>query len=439
MTENEKKIALLFLDYCVWNLSLAIIVFLRNGSAGLNQYFDLFFLPFSFAFAFWFAAFLIFDLYQYSVFQNITVLARAIFKSSALGAFFSILYFYFLNHSSITPKTILIADLILFPVLLFIMRLVILKLFLHEAARKSVLLLGGGESLRAINQHLVKNPASGFRVACWALSEASVEELVRLVANHKIETIVLGSGVTSLKACGLMGKGISVVDAVSFREDLNFEIPIEEAQESWFLSTLGHNQKDGYDVFKRIFDIILADVLFIIFSPILILIALLIEITNDGSAIYTQTRVGLGGKIFTIYKFRTMKPNSESGTPVFASKDDTRITILGRFLRHTHLDELPQLWNILRGDMSFIGPRPERPEFVSEFSRVIKYYDLRQLVRPGITGWAQINFSYGSSVAHAARKLCYDLYYVKNRSIFLDLKIILKTTLFFVLGEGRSV
>jgi lipopolysaccharide/colanic/teichoic acid biosynthesis glycosyltransferase len=153
----------------------------------------------------------------------------------------------------------------------------------------------------------------------------------------------------------------------------------------------------------------------------------MIKLTSRGSVIYKQQRIGKNGRVFILYKFRTMIPEAESDGPKWAEEQDERVTIIGRFLRRTHLDELPQLINVIKGDLSFVGPRPERPEFVEHLKKKIPYYEIRHLIKPGITGWAQINYKYASSIDDTYEKLQFDIYYIKKRSIVLDILILLKT------------
>ena len=169
----------------------------------------------------------------------------------------------------------------------------------------------------------------------------------------------------------------------------------------------------------------------------LLVLALLVRLTSPGVAIYKQKRVGLNGKLFTLYKFRSMVVDAERDGPVWSQENDPRVTTFGKFLRATRLDELPQLLNIFRGQMSLIGPRPERPEFVADLRARIPHYDLRHLVAPGLTGWAQVMYRYTSSVDEAARKLEYDLYYIKNHSIQLDFAILIKTIIMVLRRTGR--
>jgi len=189
---------------------------------------------------------------------------------------------------------------------------------------------------------------------------------------------------------------------------------------------------------KRLLDVVLGTLGLMIGLPILALVALAVRLTSSGPVFYHQRRVGLHGRIFTVHKFRTMREDAEAKTgPVWASKKgDPRVTPIGRFLRRSRLDELPQLWNVLKGEMSVVGPRPERPEFVTDLTRDIPYYGQRHVVRPGLTGWAQVRYTYGASAEDALQKLQYDLYYIKNLSIALDLYIIFETIRTVILRKG---
>ena len=177
----------------------------------------------------------------------------------------------------------------------------------------------------------------------------------------------------------------------------------------------------------------------VITAPLMLIVAALVKLSSAGPALYHQERVGLNGRIFTVHKFRTMRLDAEAGTgPVWTQPNDSRVTPLGRLLRRARFDELPQLWNVLRGDMSFVGPRPERPSFVDQLTATIPFYGQRHVVKPGITGWAQIRYTYGASVEDAIEKLQYDLYYIKNLSIALDFVIVLETIKTVVLRRGAQ-
>jgi exopolysaccharide biosynthesis polyprenyl glycosylphosphotransferase len=234
-------------------------------------------------------------------------------------------------------------------------------------------------------------------------------------------------------------EGMPILTMSEFYEQYWLKLPVLHLQDGWFIQSRGFNLIHDYVGLrlKRLLDLFIAIAGLVFLSPLLLLIALLVRITSPGKALYRQKRVGRSGKVFSLYKFRTMVSDAEADGARWTEQNDPRITPLGKVLRVTRIDELPQLWNLGRGDMSLIGPRPERPEFVERLEREIPYYDLRHLVPPGITGWAQVMYRYGSSVEDARNKLEYDLYYIKNHSIQLDLAIVIKTILVVVKGMGR--
>ena len=235
-----------------------------------------------------------------------------------------------------------------------------------------------------------------------------------------------------------MGKKIIFLILASFYELLTGRIPLGAINQIWFLENLSEGTKRGYEIVKRSGDIIFAIVIGVI-SLILYPFAILaVKISSPGPIFYRQKRVGQLGKVFEIVKFRTMRKDAEKDTgAIWTTENDPRITKVGNFLRKTRLDEVPQVWNILKGEMSFVGPRAERPEFHDLLRKNVPFYEERYLIKPGLSGWAQINFHYGSSVQDAAEKLKYDLYYIKNRSLLLDLGIILKTVRIAFKQAGR--
>ena len=186
-------------------------------------------------------------------------------------------------------------------------------------------------------------------------------------------------------------------------------------------------------------DLVVASVMFVVLLPVMAIVALAVRLSSPGPALYHQKRVGLNGEIFLVHKFRSMRTDAEAKTgAVWAKANDTRVTKVGRFLRRTRLDEIPQLWNVLRGDMSLVGPRPERPEFVAELTEKIPFYGFRHVVRPGLTGWAQVKYTYGASVEDALEKLQYDLFYIKHLGISFDIFVMLSTLKIVVLRRGAQ-
>jgi len=231
-------------------------------------------------------------------------------------------------------------------------------------------------------------------------------------------------------------KGIKVMDLVSFYEREQGLLRVDNLRASWLIFSNGFEQGLLRDVVKRSFDVLVSLVMLVLTAPILLVAMLAVAIDSGLPVFYRQERVGQAGRLFTILKLRTMRQDAEKSGAQWAQANDARVTRIGRFLRKTRIDELPQLWNVLRGDMSFVGPRPERPMFVQRLLEDIPYYDVRHSVKPGVTGWSQVRYPYGASVEDSLRKLQFDLYYVKNHSLFLDLMILVETVQVVLLGKG---
>jgi len=234
-------------------------------------------------------------------------------------------------------------------------------------------------------------------------------------------------------------KGMQIFELSEFYEQFMSKLPVFHLKDGWFVYSQGFNllHRDSDLKFKRMLDVSVALLGLVVVLPIVMVAMVAIALDSRGGVVYTQNRIGLNGKTFRLFKLRTMTEDAESTGASWARENDPRVTLVGKFLRRTRIDELPQLWNVFRGDMSFIGPRPERPEFNKMLEEDIPYYELRYLVKPGITGWAQVMYPYGSSSDDARRKLEYDLYYVKNYSLILDLAILLKTFRIVLLAKGR--
>lgn len=269
-----------------------------------------------------------------------------------------------------------------------------------------------------------------------------VSELGRVAVEHRAETIVVTlserRGILPLAPvldCKL--RGIRVEDWPSFYERLTGRIGIENLRPSWLIFSDGFHRASMTRTVKRVMDVGLALGFLVLGLPLFVAIAVAVKLESRGSIFFRQDRVGQGGKVFGLLKFRTMYDGAERQTgPVWATPDDPRVTRVGRVLRRSRLDEFPQIVNVLRGDLSFVGPRPERPPFVAMLHERVPYYLQRVSVKPGITGWAQVRYPYGATVEDAAQKLEYDLYYVKNMSIFLDLVILLSTVQVVLFGRG---
>ncbi len=267
--------------------------------------------------------------------------------------------------------------------------------------------------------------------------------LATLAAEHDIDDIVVAvreqrGGVLPLRhLLECRTRGVAVHSLAAFSERLKGEVPLDSLKASWLIYGNGFAQGWLRTTIKRLFDVVVALVLLTLTWWIMLLAALAIFIEDGAPVLFRQERVGRSGKTFKVLKFRSMRTDAETdGVARWAQANDSRVTRVGRFVRKTRIDELPQLFNVLRGEMSLVGPRPERPAFVEQLTEQIPFYAIRHSVKPGLTGWAQVRFSYAASLADARRKLQFDLYYVKNHSLVLDVQILLETVRVVVFGEG---
>ena len=265
-------------------------------------------------------------------------------------------------------------------------------------------------------------------------------ELKQEVEEHRVQTVIISDQwyyTVYRDLYDLIKYRVNFFQLTNFWERFEESIPIYATRETWFLENLNRGPNKGYHLIKRLVDLVSVIVFLPVFLPLGIFAALLVKVSSTGPVFFSQTRVGRNENLFTLYKFRSMYTDAEKHGAQWAQENDPRITPVGRFLRASRLDEIPQIINVLKGHMSFIGPRPERPEFVSTLSQNIPHYHLRHLVKPGLTGWAQVKYRYGASEEDAATKLTYDLYYVKNVSLVLDIKILLKTVMTVLGQRGR--
>ncbi len=318
---------------------------------------------------------------------------------------------------------------------------------------KRVLILGTGPLARRIGEiiastnhrHLLSGYVSmaseSVHVPAGAIL-GNIHGLVETIKEEKVHKLVVSlserRGIFPLEdVLNCKFNGVEVIDAPSFYEELTGKLLLENMNPSSFIFCQGFKLNASLKVYKRVFDVFLSVITIILAAPLIPLIALMIKLDSRGPVFFRQVRVGAREKQFVLYKFRTMLQDAESATgAVWSQKNDPRITRLGRFLRKTRLDEIPQLYNVLRGDMSFIGPRPERPEFIEALKELVPYYSERHFVKPGITGWAQVKYAYGSSIEDTIEKLRYDLFYIKHVSLFFDLLIILETIKVVMFGRG---
>ncbi|MGG7605418.1 TIGR03013 family XrtA/PEP-CTERM system glycosyltransferase [Massilia sp. BKSP1R2A-1] len=269
------------------------------------------------------------------------------------------------------------------------------------------------------------------------------DSLVSLARQYNVSEIVVsvqnrrgGFPIKELLDCKL--QGIRVTDAATFFERETCQIRVDSLQPSWLVFGGGFDQSFVRTFMKRTFDLVCSTLILLMTFPLMLLAALLVKMEDRGPVFYSQERVGKDGKTFFVHKFRSMRVDAEkAGKPQWAAQNDPRVTRFGNFMRKTRIDELPQILNVFKGEMSFVGPRPERPYFVEQLIEVVPYYNVRHSVKPGITGWAQVRYGYGSSAEDALQKLQYDLYYVKNNSLFLDVLILINTLKVVLFRSGR--
>jgi sugar transferase (PEP-CTERM system associated) len=314
-----------------------------------------------------------------------------------------------------------------------------------------VYVLGTGERAQRLVQGLRQNPESGVEIASWTgklegevTRESVAAHLMKVVETQKVHRVIVAVAdrrgtIPMEELLDLRMQGVKVEEATSWLEKISGKIEVENLNPSWLVFSEGFRRSPMFVFVRRVLSIFISLIGLLLTLPLLPFIMLAIRLDSKGPVFYTQTRVGKGGKLFKVVKFRTMRQDAESGTGAqWAANNDPRVTRVGKFLRTSRLDEIPQLWCVLKGDMAFVGPRPERPEFIEELSKKIPYYGVRHMVRPGVTGWAQVKYKYGSTIEDAREKLQYDLFYIKNASIGLDLLIMFQTVKIVLLGRGAQ-
>jgi sugar transferase (PEP-CTERM system associated) len=347
---------------------------------------------------------------------------------------------------------------ILFVAIFLLLWRVSFDIYLQRFSPKEIILiLGTGEAAQLIGQEIRQRERLGFQLAGFVSIEPGVGDnaadigknllgdssrLVEIVREHRVKKVIValterrgGYPITSL--LDLKVHGCNVVEWPTFFEMLSGRIPIDNLAPSYFIFQPGFRKPWFLLYTRRLVSLLTALVLLIILIPLIAITALLIKIDSPGPVFYTQERVGRRGKTFRIVKFRSMRVDAESsGGAIWATKNDPRITGVGRWIRRSRIDEIPQLWNVLKGDIGVVGPRPERPEFVRKLETMIPYYSLRHTISPGLTGWAQVMFTYCGTIEESKEKLQYDLFYIKNMSIKLDMLILFRTVKIVLLGRG---
>ncbi len=400
---------------------------------------------------------LAFGLYQRQTGRFINMLVLRIASGLLLGLIPLGVSFYFLPSFFLGRGVMFVAVVTSF-LLISTVRLFFRKVVKEQSMWTRVLVLGAGEKANLIRESLKTGEIRGLNVVSYVplpgdkdISDKSTiqsleKPLVRYVEDLDIDEIVIAvddrrsRGFPTKELIDCKMSGVNILDLVTFFERRAGKIRLDMLNPSWLYLSEGFQMGTFRRIGKRVFDISVVLLLLPVGLPfaVLVSLAIFIESKGRGSVLYSQVRVKQDGLPFNIYKFRSMVTDAEKNGAQWASKNDSRITRVGKIIRKGRLDELPQLYNVLNGDMSFVGPRPERPEFVEKLAKAVPYYSERHRVKPGLTGWAQVCYSYGDTVGDSIEKLQYDLYYVKNYSAWLDMLILLQTAEVVMLGKGAQ-
>ncbi|MEK7523571.1 MAG: sugar transferase [Patescibacteria group bacterium] len=422
-----RKLALVLGDATVFVAGLLFTLGLRYGFSEVSEQWQIHRAPYAIIFIFWLLSFYSVGLYTLQKAKNNRAFFTLLFGGLSINAFLSVLFFYFIPYFAISPKTVLFFDLATTAVLLLAWRS-----FFNQVVSLpplKLIVIGSGAEVDEVIADLKKHPQQGYECVLHLVHESEARDLPKLIAKHHIDGIVVATdyrhSVALQKALfECIPLRIQFFDFVDFYELILQKIPLETINRAWFLENLNEESKQLFTTLKRALDIVLAFFLSIIGLLLSPFIILAIWLGLGRPIIFVQRRVGYFEKPFHIYKFRTFRHEGEPES----------VTRLAQFLRSTHLDEIPQLWNILKGEMSFVGPRPEQVAIVEELKEKIPFYVERFLVHPGITGWAQLA-NPTATAEDAPVKLQYDLFYIKHRSLLLDAEIILKTLKLLVLSK----
>ncbi|MDP3994168.1 MAG: sugar transferase [Candidatus Doudnabacteria bacterium] len=414
--------------------------------------------PFTVLFAVWLLVFYISGLYDIVTSRNDIGFYNRIIAVLLINYGLATAYFYLLTDKlfDIKPQTVFFVFIAVYTVLFSLWRYWYNGFVSRPTHLRKVLVLGINDEAKELINEINQKPQLGYRIAAiihdgyldqndfpGIIIYNGFGDLKKLLREHHIGTVVTALDPRSApKFVEQLYESLSLRlefrDLPAFYEKLTGKIPVTTIGHIWFLENLVESEKDVYEFFKRLFDILFASLALVASLPLFPLIVLLIKFNDGGGIFFKQLRTGHLSRRFVAIKFRSMIADAEKdGKPQWATNNDPRVTKIGRMLRKMRLDEIPQFWNILRGEMTLVGPRPERPELVKDLLTIIPFYNERHLVKPGLTGWAQINFQYGASAKDAFKKLQYDLFYVKNRSFALDIGIILKTINIILSGKGQ--
>ena len=425
---NFLKIVLLMGDIVLMYFALLLTLAVRHGDftflPGVHT--RIFLVHFSVIYLFWLLILFAFDFYEifyirksFDFLRNLTLF---LIFATGLG----IAYFYLQPELAIAPKTILFLHILIFGLFFYFWRSFFTYILKFKNLKEKIIIIGEQKEVKEI---LSQISDQGYEIVGIV---SDISYLKKIIEKNKIDLVVFTSQFYKNKKLvqqffSKLPFNLNYINFVDFYEILTQKAFIDNLDEVWFLENIFRKEGKMDKILKRGFDIVFSFLGILISLILFPFIALMIKINSPGPVFYSQKRAGKDGRIFTLYKFRTMVVEAEKEGAQWAINNDFRITRFGKFLRTTHLDELPQFYNIFKGDISFVGPRPERPEFVDFLKKQIPYYEIRHFVKPGLTGWAQIKYHYGASTEEAREKLKYELYYIKNQSFVFDVAILLKT------------
>ncbi len=454
MRSRIRKIFLLSGDVFFFYLSLYLALFIRHGQLPSAELWERHFLDFSLLLVVWLLIFYISNLYHLSLIVNNQKFLKTALKSFTVAVLISITFFYITAvFDYVSPRTNLAIFAGVFLVLFLVWRRLFAQGLSLYAPKDNLAIIGISPEVEFLIKEIKEKPHLGYKLSFIFDQEKKLKELNgipvfnqtnqlrELIKKKKVKTIIIDQDLSSLSnlrpiffTC--LNLKVNFLSLPDFFESISGRIPIRTINQAWFLEKLNEGDKEVFDKTKRIYDLALSFSILLLTLPLYPLIAIIIKLESKGPVFFRQKRLGQNGEEFTIIKFRSMR--IENNHQTLTRDQDDRITKWGSFLRKSRLDELPQVFNILKGEMSFVGPRPERPEFVEKLEKEIPFYRERMLVKPGLTGWDQISGEYHSpSYQDSLKKLQYDLFYIKNRSLFLDLSIILKTVSTVISKGGR--
>ncbi|MDD2257814.1 MAG: sugar transferase [Patescibacteria group bacterium] len=439
MNKRFKQVCLALGDLGVLFLALGVSLFIRYGSNSQGMWSDniFYFRP---LFGAWLLILYISGAYKLNLVYNFKRFWQNAVSATIASGLVSIIYFY-LIQSPVSPKTILIIFLGVFLLLFLLWRNLASLVIRSFLPVNNLAIIGNTPLSDELLENLAKQPHQGFNTALVFKNIEDAKALPALIKKRNINSIIIAPEfannpelVDLLFDC--LSLNINIYNLSDFYELVYGRVPLSSINQAWFIDNINQGGRRYFDLIKRTNDLIWASFLLLFSLPFFPLIALAIKLDSRGPVLFRQERVGKNERLFTMLKFRTMKTQANNGT--MTSLNDKRITRVGNFLRRSRLDEIPQIINIFRGEMSFIGPRPERTEFVLDLSKKIPFYKTRLLIKPGISGWDQVSGIYHSpSLEDSQAKLEYDLFYLKHRSIYLDLSIALKTIATMLSRDGR--